>query len=59
MARMDSWTDLNEILQNLVCAGVATLWLYLIYAGRPVPDFLNLAFTAVLISLGIRAHKKK
>lgn len=54
---MDRWTWANELLQNLVCAGVAALWLYLNFMGRSVPDQVGWAFAAVLLFLGFKSYK--
>ncbi len=56
---MDKWTWVNELLQNLVCSGIAALWLYLIYSGRLVPDQLDIAFAAVLVFLGLKSYKTR
>jgi hypothetical protein len=56
---MDKWSWCNELVQNLVCSGVTTLWLYLIYIGRAIPTQLDLAFGAVLFYLGFKTYKTK
>jgi len=55
----DNWTWVNELIQNLVCSGIAALWLYTIYEGRQMPYQLDLAFMAVLLFLGLKGYKAK
>ncbi len=55
---MNKWTWLDEILQNLIASGISALWCSLIYYGRPVPQNLDMAFLAVLVSVGIKLYKK-
>ncbi len=54
---MDKWTWGNELMQNLVIAGVSALWIYLNFAGKAVPDPVNWAFGAILIFLGFKSYK--
>ena len=53
----DSWTWLNEVVQNIMGVAVVGTYLYLTIVGRDTPAILETFAAAILIFFGFKVYK--